>query len=104
MQLAREFRRADWRRMLSEMSATEMGEWAEHFRQYSFSDALLDAEFATLKSLMVSLVTGQKPDVADFSLMPDPEPDFEKNDDELMTAGEGLFGGVRYGPDSQPGH
>ncbi|EIN2284405.1 phage tail assembly protein T, partial [Escherichia coli] len=25
MQLAREFRRADWRRMLSEMSASELG-------------------------------------------------------------------------------
>ncbi|EIQ60294.1 minor tail protein T [Shigella dysenteriae 225-75] len=28
MRLAREFRRADWRRMLSEMSATELGEGA----------------------------------------------------------------------------
>ncbi|WP_437438623.1 phage tail assembly protein T, partial [Salmonella enterica] len=51
MRLAREFRRPDWRRMLAEMSATELGEWAEHFGKNSFSDMLLDAEFATLKSL-----------------------------------------------------
>lgn len=48
MRLAREFRRPDWRRMLAEMSATELGEWAEHFGKNSFSDMLLDAEFATL--------------------------------------------------------
>ncbi|EAP0829376.1 phage tail assembly protein T, partial [Salmonella enterica] len=25
---------------------------------------------------------------------------FEKNDDDMMFAGEGIFGGVRYGPGS----
>ncbi|EJU0585829.1 TPA: phage tail assembly protein T, partial [Escherichia coli] len=35
MRLAREFRRADWRRMLSEMSATELGEWGDYFRMQS---------------------------------------------------------------------
>ncbi|EIP8163595.1 phage tail assembly protein T, partial [Escherichia coli] len=25
-------------------------------------------------------------------------------DEELMHLGEGISGGVRYGPDSQPGH
>lgn len=86
--------------MLSGMSATELGEWASHFRQYSFSDAFLDAEFATLKSLVTGLVTGTYPDAENFSLMPDPELSFEKNDDDMMFAGEGIFGGVRYGPDS----
>lgn len=100
MQLAREFHRPDWRRMLSEMSASEVGEWAAHFRQFSFSDALLDAEFSTLKSLMVGLAVGKKADPEDFSLMPDPEPTHQKNDDDLMFAGEGIFGGVRYGADS----
>ncbi|EJJ3882729.1 phage tail assembly protein T [Salmonella enterica] len=104
MQLAREFGRGDWRRMLSEMSATELREWAEHFRQYSFSDFHLDAEFATLKSLVAGLVTGKPHDATDFSLMPDPEPEFEQNDDDMMFAGEGIFGGVRYGPDSQSGN
>ncbi|EPW4333714.1 phage tail assembly protein T, partial [Escherichia coli] len=36
MRLAREFRRGDWRRMLSEMSATELGEWGDYFRRQSF--------------------------------------------------------------------
>lgn len=89
--------------MLSEMSATELGAWSEYFRQYSFSDAHLDAEFATLKSLVAGLVTGTPHNAADFSLMPEPEPAFEQNDDDMMFAGEGIFGGVRYGPDSQSG-
>ncbi len=89
--------------MLSEMSATELGAWSEYFRQYSFSDAHQDAEFATLKSLVAGLVTGTPHDAADFSLMPEPEPAFEQNDDDMMFAGEGIFGGVRYGPDSQSG-
>ncbi len=49
MRLAREFRRADWRRMLSEMSATELGEWGDYFRMQSFSDVWMDAQFASLK-------------------------------------------------------
>lgn len=105
MRLAREFRRPDWRRMLSEMSASELGEWGVHFAANSFSDVLLDAEFATLKSLMVRLVSGDCGLTAeDFSLVDDGGPVHEKSDDELMSLGEGITGGVRYGPDSEPGH
>lgn len=104
MQLAREFRRPDWRRMLSEMSATELGEWAVHFSLNSFSDALIDAEFATLKALVAGLVTGRHQDASDFSLLSESDTVREKTDDELMSLGEGITGGVRYGPDSQPGH
>lgn len=104
MRLAREFRRPDWRRMLSAMSATELGEWGAHFSRHPFSDALLDAEFATLKSLVTGLVTGGRPDPEDFSLLQDDEAAAEKTDDELMSLGEGITGGVRYGPDSEPGH
>ncbi|ECX4467602.1 phage tail assembly protein T, partial [Salmonella enterica] len=84
--------------------ATELGEWAEHFGKNSFSDMLLDAEFATLKSLMTGLVTGTHHDADMFSLITDPESLHEKTDDELMILGEGITGGVRYGPDSEPGH
>lgn len=55
MRLAREFRRADWRRMLSEMSATELGEWGDYFRMQSFSDVWMDAQFASLKALSIIL-------------------------------------------------
>lgn len=78
MRLAREFRRPDWRQMLAEMSATELGEWAEHFGKNSFSDMLLDAEFATLKSLISGLVTGTHHDAEMFSLITDPESLHEK--------------------------
>jgi phage tail assembly protein T len=104
MQLAREFRRPDWRRMLSEISASELGEWATHFTENCFSDALLDAEFATLKALVTGLVTGAAQDADDFRLLSASEPVPEKTDDELMRLGEGITGGVRYGPDSEPGH
>lgn len=92
MRLAREFRRPDWRQMLAEMSATELGEWAEHFGKNSFSDMLLDAEFATLKSLISGLVTGTHHDAEMFSLITDPESLHEKTDDELMILGEGISG------------
>ena len=70
MRLAREFRRADWRRMLSEMSATELGEWGDYFRMQSFSDVWMDAQFASLKALIVRMVSGSSDAaVADFSLV-----------------------------------
>lgn len=72
MRLAREFRRADWRRMLSEMSATELGEWGDYFRMQSFSDVWMDAQFASLKALIVRMVSGSSDAaVADFSLLPE---------------------------------
>ncbi|HEI6818974.1 TPA: phage tail assembly protein T [Yersinia enterocolitica] len=98
--LACEFKRPDWRQMLSEMSASELAGWAQFFTDNSFSDALLDAHFATLKSLMVSLVTGGKVDPNDFSLIAMPEPVQEKSTDELVEAGRGIFGGVRFEPES----
>ncbi|ENE1905105.1 phage minor tail protein G [Escherichia coli] len=105
MRLAREFRRADWRRMLSEMSATELGEWGDYFRMQSFSDVWMDAQFASLKALIVRMVSGSSDAaVADFSLLPEENEIPERTDEELMHLGEGISGGVRYGPDSQPGH
>ncbi|ECF2799430.1 phage tail assembly protein T [Salmonella enterica subsp. enterica serovar Miami] len=101
MQLAQHFRRPDWRRMLSEMSASELGEWAEHFRQYSFSDTLLDAEFSTLKSLIVTLVSGEKVAAEDFSLMPGAEPEPGKDENELIEAATGILGGMRFEPESR---
>ncbi|MGJ7336504.1 phage tail assembly protein T, partial [Morganella morganii] len=31
MRLAHEFKRADWRRMLADMTATELGDWYTYF-------------------------------------------------------------------------
>ncbi len=42
--------------------------------------------------------------MADFSLLPEENGIPERTDEELMHLGEGISGGVRYGPDSQPGH
>ena len=98
MRLAREFRRADWRRMLSEMSATELGEWGDYFRMQSFSDVWMDAQFASLKALIVRMVSGSSDAaVADFSLLPEENGIPERTDEELMHLGEGISGGVRYG-------
>lgn len=100
MQLAREFRRADWRRMLSEISSTELGEWGNYFRRQSFSDVWTDAQFSTLKALMVQLVSGKTVSAGDFSLIPGDENRAERTDDELMRLGEGISGGMRFEPDS----
>ncbi|HIB1592652.1 TPA: phage tail assembly protein T [Salmonella enterica subsp. enterica serovar Muenchen] len=99
-QLAREFRRPDWRRMLSEMSSTELSEWAAFFRENSFSDALLDAEFATLKALITRLVTGSTVAAEDFRLItPPPEP--ARDESDLIEAATGILGGVRFEPESR---
>ncbi len=83
------------------MSASELGEWAGHFRQYSFSDTLLDAEFSTLKSLIVALASGEKVAAEDFSLMPEAEAEPGKDENELVEAAAGIFGGVRFEPESR---
>jgi phage tail assembly protein T len=84
--------------MLSEMSASEYSGWVKYFATTPFSNALLDAEFATTKGLLVAMLTG-KADVSDeaFSLLVG-EGESDMTDDDLMLAGEGLFGGVRYDP------
>ncbi|HHA1934320.1 TPA: phage tail assembly protein T [Enterobacter ludwigii] len=84
--------------MLSEMSASEYSGWVKYFASTPFSNELLDAEFATTKGLLVAMLTG-KADISDeeFSLLSGEE-DVGRTDDDLMLAGEGLFGGVRYGP------
>lgn len=86
--------------MLSEMSASELSDWGRFFTKNSMSDALMDAHFATLKSLMVSLVTGEKVPVEDFSFIDDSEPLREKSGEELIEAGSGICGGMRFGPES----
>ncbi|MGA9618976.1 MAG: phage tail assembly protein T [Serratia proteamaculans] len=85
--------------MLSEISATELGEWAGYYRENHFSDALLDAEFSTLKATLVALfASGDEPiNAGDFSLLVPAAPETEVTDDDLMLIGEGIYGGVRYG-------
>lgn len=62
-----------------------------------------DAE--DMKALIVRMVSGSSDAaVADFSLLPEENGIPERTDEELMHLGEGISGGVRYGPDSQPGH
>lgn len=83
------------------MSASEFAGWVSHFAATPFSDELLDAEFATTKGLIVAMLTGNS-DIsdADFSLLTGEvgEPEPGKTDEDLMLAGEGVYGGVRYGP------
>lgn len=83
------------------MSSTEFGEWAVFFRENSFSNVLLDAEFSTLKSLVCMLVTGKKTDAADFSLLTPSVPEPGKDDKELIEAATGILGGVRFEPESR---
>ncbi|QGX88285.1 phage tail assembly protein T [Escherichia coli] len=100
MRLAREFRRADWRRMLSEMSAHFRAWWVGRlFSGCRASVMWMDAQFASLKALIVRMVSGSSDAaVADFSLLPEENGIPERTDEELMHLGEGISGGVRYGP------
>lgn len=89
--------------MLSGMSASEFSGWVKHFGSVPFSDQLLDAEFATMRALIVGMFTGDSDiSAADFSLLGQTDDDnADMSDDELMLAGEGLYGGVRYVPADQ---
>ncbi|MBO8132456.1 phage tail assembly protein T [Dickeya fangzhongdai] len=100
MRLAREFKRPDWRAMLSEMSATEYQQWLAFFDENPFYDRLIDAEFASLRYSIAVMMWGHSElTVQDFSLLNTPEKeDDETTDDELMLLGEGIYGGMRYGP------
>lgn len=98
MRLAREFRRHDWRAMLSDMSSSELSEWFDFFQEHYFSDVLLDAEFSSLRATMLILAGNQDVTLEQLSLLQPPVEPKTMSDDELMAIGEGLFGGVRYGP------
>lgn len=89
--------------MLSSLSASEYASWGAFFAETPFSQHLLDAEFATLKALIATVFAGDGEATAEaFSLLSgeDDTPEMEWSDDELMAAGEGMFGGIRYGPGS----
>lgn len=89
--------------MLSDLSATDMVGWIKHFSDTPFSDQLIDAEFSTMKALMVSMFTGNSDiSASDYSLLGrDDNDEADRSDEELMSAGEGLYGGVRYVPADQ---
>lgn len=91
--------------MLSEMSATKFGKWGDHFRIQSSSDVWMGAQFASPKALIVRMVSGSSDAVVvGFSLLPEENGILERTDEELMHPGESISGGVRYGPDNQPGY
>ncbi|HAT1512351.1 TPA: phage tail assembly protein T [Morganella morganii] len=99
MRLAHEFKRADWRRMLADMTATELGDWYAYFGVTPFTHQLIDLEFAALSNTVVSLVGGSKDlSLNDFLLLKHSEEAADTDDSLLMTAGEGIAGGVRYEP------
>ncbi|MBJ8742677.1 phage tail assembly protein T [Citrobacter sp. FDAARGOS_156] len=101
MNLAREFGRPDWRAMLAGMTSGELGDWHHFYRDHYFQDAQLDAHFSGLLYSISSLFF-RDPELtpAHFSLLSpsghsiDDEPD----DEAMMSAAEGITGGIRYGP------
>ncbi|MDO6406256.1 phage tail assembly protein T [Pantoea phytobeneficialis] len=98
MRLAREFGRPDWRAMLSGMTSTELREWSQFYRDHYFNDHLLDAHFASLSHLVISLMCKNDMTPASFSLLHPDKKDVEPSDEQLMLLAEGISGGVRYGP------
>lgn len=97
MRLAHEFGRPDWRRMLSEISASEFNDWINHFDKTPFTPQLIDIEFAALHTSIYSAMCGAKAEITDFMLLTDIEPNDEEMSDEMIqTVGEGIAGGQRY--------
>ncbi|EJD6043694.1 phage tail assembly protein T [Providencia rettgeri] len=97
MRLAREFGRPDWRRMLSEMSASEFSDWVAHFSKTPFMPQLVDIEFAALHTSLYMAMGGTKTELTDFMLLTDVEADEGGMSDEaIQLASEGISGGVRY--------
>ncbi|MGJ7167339.1 phage tail assembly protein T [Morganella morganii] len=85
--------------MLADMTATELGDWYTYFGVTPFTYQLIDLEFAALSNTVVSLVGGSKDlSLNDFLLLKHSEETGEADDSLLMTAGEGIAGGVRYEP------
>lgn len=106
MKLAREFGRPDWRAMLSGLSSTELKEWADYFSETFFTHSQIDAHFASLEHLIVSMrLPKHNKSIADFSLLSMAEKsamavnDEGMSDDQIMMAAEGLSGGLRFGPE-----
>ena len=60
----------------------------------------LDAQFATLKTLIVQMVSGKTVAADMFSLLPSETEAPVRTDEELMFLGEGIAGGIRIEPDS----
>lgn len=103
--MAREFRRPDWRRMLSGMGCTELREWSVFFCQRPMTDILTDLEFATLTANLVRLVDSSSTlTPADFRLLRDageeafvPGDDIpERTDEMLMALAAGMAQGERF--------
>lgn len=97
MRLAHEFGRPDWRRMLSEISASEFNDWINHFDKTPFTPQLIDIEFAALHTSIYSAMCGAKTEITDFMLLTDIETNDEEMSDEMIqSVGEGIPGGQRY--------
>lgn len=88
--------------MLAGMTSCELGDWHHYYRDHYFQDVQLDAHFSGLLYSISSLFF-RDPELtpAHFSLLSpagsvinDDDPD----GDTLMTAAEGITGGIRYGP------
>ncbi|UXE39626.1 phage tail assembly protein T [Raoultella ornithinolytica] len=90
--------------MLSEMSSREWIEWGEFYQERYFVDDLIDTHFASLSHLVVSFFADPKKhnfSVADFSLLGmSSDSDEDISDEQLMSIGESIAGGVRYVPAS----
>lgn len=87
--------------MLAGMTSGELGDWHHFYRDHYFQDAQLDAHFSGLLYSISSLFF-RDPELtpAHFSLLSPSghSIDYEPDDETMMSAAEGITGGIRYGP------
>ncbi|HEJ9666212.1 TPA: phage tail assembly protein T [Proteus mirabilis] len=104
LRLSHEFKRADWRRMLSEMTATELADWLHFFNETPFTLQLIDHAFSGLNFTVASVFGGGK-DLSpeDFSVLLR-KPAVDMDDEIMMAVSEGIAGGIRYEPTNSGSH
>lgn len=93
--------------MLSELSSSELREWADYFSESYFFDAQIDAHFASLEYLTLGLhVPRADLSITDFSLLQRVRSAVacgnmsqEMSGEQIMAAAQGIAGGLRFEPE-----
>jgi hypothetical protein len=98
--LAHEFKRADYRQMLREMSVAEYFCWCKYFSKRPFTLEMLDYGYGTVASAVYNVAALKQVVTAqDFSVLHTAKPNAEMTTEEMMDASIANDGVLRIGPD-----
>lgn len=106
MFLARQHRRPDWRRMLSEITAGEYLDWVRHFSENPFDYHLEQFGIGQVSAAIYNCILRPEKPVppTQFYINPSIPENTEMTDDEMASAGLGIAGGIRIERNANSGH